>query len=107
MVPDSQFKFFTRYHHLKISKLDDSVVDLLRFKGKIQYQTKQRWWSCNKARAVKDDGVLQNYVGRKLLDELKHQGAAWSAMDAGCMIGQTANVNAECNTRRFTLGPNQ
>jgi hypothetical protein len=39
-VPDSQFKFFTCYHHCKVSKLDDSVVDLLRFNGKIRYPTK-------------------------------------------------------------------
>jgi len=35
LVPDSQFKFFTRYHHSKVSTLDDSVDDLLRFNGKI------------------------------------------------------------------------
>jgi hypothetical protein len=40
LVPDSQFKFFTRYHHLKVSKLDVSVVDLLRINGKVRYQTK-------------------------------------------------------------------
>jgi hypothetical protein len=33
---DSQFKFFTHYHHFKFGKLDDPVVDLLRFNGKIR-----------------------------------------------------------------------
>jgi len=76
LVPDSQFTFFTRYHHLKVSKLDDSVVDLLRFNEKISYQTKGGWWSSKKARVGKDDGASENYVGRKFIDELKRQGAA-------------------------------
>jgi len=40
LVPDSQFKFFTCYHHLKVSKLDDLVVDLLRFNGITPFRTK-------------------------------------------------------------------
>jgi len=75
LVPDTQFKFFTCYHHLKVSILDDSVVDLLRFNGKIRYQTKGGWWRSKKTRVVKDDGSLENYVGRKFIEELKRQGA--------------------------------
>jgi len=94
-VPDSQFKFFTHYHHLKVSKLYDSVVDLLRFNGKIRYQTKEGWWSSNKARVVKDDGASENYVGWKFIEELKRQGAALQAKEAGWMIVETANIKAE------------
>jgi len=94
-VPHSQFKFFTHYHHLKVSKLDDPVVDLQRFNGKIRYQTKGRWWSSKTARVVKDDGASENYVSRTFIHELKHQGAARSAKDAEWMILETANVNAE------------
>ena len=94
-MPDSQFKIFTRYHHLKVSKLDDSVVDLLRFNGKIRYQTNGGWWSSKKARVVKDDGASENYVGWKLIDELKLQGATLCAEEAGWTIVETANINAE------------
>ena len=95
LVPDSQFKFFTRYHHLKGGKPDDSVVNLQKFNGKTRYQTKVGWWSSKKARVVKNDGASENYVGWKFIDELKRQGAALSAKDAGWMIVETANVNAE------------
>ena len=95
LVPDSQFKFFTRYHHLKVSKLDDSVVDLLRFNGKIRYQTKGGWWSSKKARVVKDDGALEYYVGRKFIEKLKCQGAALQAKEAGWMIVETVNIKAQ------------
>jgi hypothetical protein len=94
-VPDSQFKFFTCYHHLKVSKLDDSVVDLLRFNGKIRYQMKGGWWSSKKARVVKNDGASENNVGRKFIEELKCQGAALQAKEAGWMIVETANIKAE------------
>jgi len=94
-VPDGQFTFFTRYHHLKVSNLDDSVVDLLRFNEKISYQTKGGWWSSEKARVVKDDGLSENYVGRKFIDELKRQGATLQAKEAGWMIVKTANIKAE------------
>ena len=73
-MPDSQFKFFTHYHHLKASKLDDSVVDLVRFNGKIRYQTKGGWWSSKRARVVKDDGASENYVGWKFIEELNAKG---------------------------------
>jgi hypothetical protein len=69
-VPDSQFKFFPRYHHLKVSILDDSVVDLLRFNGKIRYQTKGGWWRSKNAMVVKDDGTSENYVGQKFIEDL-------------------------------------
>jgi len=75
-VPDSQFKFFTRYHHVNVSKLDDPVLDLLRFNGKIRYQTKRVWWRSKMAKVVKDDGASENYVGWKFIEELKRQGAA-------------------------------
>jgi len=94
-VRDSQFKFFTRYHHLKVSSLDDSVVDLLRFNWKIRYQTKRGWWSSETARVVKDDGASENYVGRKFIDQLTRQGAALQAKKAGWMIVETANIKAE------------
>jgi len=94
-VPDSQFKFFTHYHHLKDSKLDDSVVALLRLNGRIGYQTKGGWWSSKKAMVVKDDGASENYVGRKFIDELKLQWAALQAKEAGWMIVETANIKAE------------
>jgi hypothetical protein len=94
-VPDSQFKFFTCYHRLKVSKLDDSVVDLLRFNGKIRYQTKGGWWSSKKARVVKDNGASENYLRPKFIDELKCQGAALQAKEAGWMSVVTANIKAE------------
>jgi hypothetical protein len=94
-VPDSQFKFFTCYPHLKASKLDDSVVDLLRFNGKKRFQTKGGWWSSKKARVVKDDGASENYVGRKFINERQRQGAALRAKEVGWMIVETANIKAE------------
>ena len=94
-MPDSQVKFFTRYHHLKVSKLDDSVVDMLRFNGKIRYQMEGGWWSNTKARVVKDDGASENYVGRQFIEELKWQRAALQAKEAGWMIVETANIKAE------------
>jgi len=95
LVPDSQFKFFTCYHHLNVSKLDDSVVDLPTSNGKIRYQTTDGWWSSKKARVLKDDRASENYVGRTFIDELKRQWAVLSAKDAEWMILETANVNAE------------
>ena len=95
LVPDSQFKFFTCYHHLKVSKLDDSVVDLLRFNGKTLYQTNGALWRGKQARVVKGDGASEIYVGWMFIDELKHQWAALSAKDAGWMNVETTNVNAE------------
>jgi hypothetical protein len=44
---------------------------------------------------VKDDGASENYVGRKFIDELKHQGATLQAKEAGWMIVETANIKAE------------
>jgi len=44
---------------------------------------------------VKDDGASENYVGRKFIDELKRQGAALQAREAGWMIVETANIKAE------------
>jgi hypothetical protein len=79
LVLDSQFKFFTRYHHLKVRKLDDSVVDLLRSNGKIRFQKKGGWWSCKMVRVVNDDGASENNVGRKFIEEQKWQGAALQA----------------------------
>ena len=93
-MPDSQFKFFTCYHHLKVSKLEDTVVDLPRFNGKLRYQTKGGWWS-KKAMLVKDNGVSENYVGQKFIEELKCQGAPLQANEAGWMIVETANIKAE------------
>jgi len=44
---------------------------------------------------VKDDGASENYVGQKFIDELKHQGAALQAKEAGWMIVETAQIKAE------------
>ena len=55
LVQNSQFKHFTCYHQLKVSTLDNSVVDLQRFNGIIQYQTEGERWSSKMARVVKDD----------------------------------------------------
>jgi hypothetical protein len=94
-VPDSQFKFFTCYHPLTVSKLDDSEIDLLRLNGKIRYQTKGGWWSSKHTRVVKDDGATENYVGRTFIEELKLQGAALQAKEVGRMFVETANIKAE------------
>jgi hypothetical protein len=80
-VSDSQFKLFTCYQHLKISKSDDSVVDLPRFNGKKRYQTKGEWWSTYNARVVKDIGASENYVGQKFIEELKRQGDTLQAQE--------------------------
>jgi hypothetical protein len=71
------------------------VVDLLRFNGKIRYQTKGGWWSSKKARVVKDNGASENHVGQKFTDELQRQGVALRAKDAVWMIVETANIKAE------------
>jgi hypothetical protein len=68
---------------------------MLRFNGKIRYQTKGGWWSSKKARVVKNDGASENNVGRKFIEELKCQGAALQAKEAGWMIVETANIKAE------------
>ena len=94
-MPDSQFKFFTHYHHFKVSKLDDPVVELLRFNGKIRYQTKGGWWSNKKARVVKDDGASENRVGRKSIEELKQQWTVLQAKETGWILAETANIKAE------------
>jgi hypothetical protein len=70
-VPDSEFDVFTWHHRLEDMKLDDSVGNLLRFDGKIRYQTKGGCWRSKKARVVKDDGASENNVGRKLFDKLE------------------------------------
>jgi len=95
LVPDSQLKFFTCYHHLKVSKLDDSVVNLLRFNQKIRYQTKGGWWGSKKATVVKDDGASENYVGRKFIEEPKRRGATRQAKVAGWIIVQMANIKGQ------------
>jgi hypothetical protein len=95
LEPDSQFKFFTRYHDLKVSKIDDSVVDLIRFTGKISYQIKVGWWSSTRARVVQNDGAFENYVGRKFIEQLKWQGAALQAKEVGWMIVETAIIKAQ------------
>jgi len=35
LVLDSEFKLFTHYEHLEVSKLDRSVVNVLMFKGHV------------------------------------------------------------------------
>jgi len=82
LVPDSQFKFFTCYQHLKASKLDDSVVGLLRVNGNIGYQTTAGCWSCTMALVVINDGASENYVWQKFIDELELPGAALHAKEA-------------------------
>jgi hypothetical protein len=44
---------------------------------------------------VKNDDASENYVGRKFIQELKRQGAALQAKEAGWMIVQMANIKAE------------
>jgi len=44
---------------------------------------------------VKEDGASENYVGRKFIEELKRQGAALQAKEAGWMVVETANIKAE------------
>jgi len=44
---------------------------------------------------VKDDGVSENCVWLKFIDELKCQGAALHAKEMGWMIAETANINTE------------
>ena len=63
MVPDSQFKSFTIYHHLKVSKLDDSVVDQLRFSGKMRYQTEGGWWSSKKGKGSEGRWCVRELCG--------------------------------------------
>jgi len=47
------------------------------------------------ARVVKNDGASENSVGRKFIDELKQEGAALQAPEAGWMIVEPANLKAE------------
>ena len=108
LVPDSQFKFFTPYHYLKVSKLDDSVVNLLRLDGEIRYKTKGEWWSSKKARVVKDDGASENYVGSMIIEDLTHEGAALHAKEAEWMNVETSNIEAvdgiqECQRVKLKL----
>jgi hypothetical protein len=93
-MPDTQFKFFTHYHHLKVSQLDHSVVNLLRINGKTRYQTEGGWWSSKNERVLKDNGASEKYVGLKFIDKLKCQAAALCAKGAELMIVQTANIDA-------------
>jgi len=95
LVPDSQFKFFTHYHHLKVSKVADSVFDPLRFYGKLRYQTEEGGWFRKEARVVQDDGVSENYVSWQLLDEPNHEVAILSANEVGWMVVEIANFNLE------------
>jgi len=95
LVPESQFEFFSLYHHFKVCKLDNSAVNLLRFKGDIRFQTKERWWSSKIARVVNDDGASENYMGQQFLHKLICPVACLTAQDAGCMIVEMAINNAE------------
>jgi len=47
------------------------------------------------ARVVQDDGASGNYVWWKFIQELKWQGAALQAKEAGWMTVETANIKAE------------
>jgi hypothetical protein len=44
---------------------------------------------------VKNDSKSENYVGWKVLDQLKHQGAIPRTKDVARMFVETANINAE------------
>jgi len=44
---------------------------------------------------VKDDDASENYVGWRFIEELKCQGAALQAKEAGWIIVETANIKAE------------
>jgi hypothetical protein len=71
------------------------LVDLLRYNRKIRYRTQGSGWSNKKESVVKDDGASEHYVGRKFIDELTCQGPALLANDAGWMILERININAE------------
>jgi len=75
-MPGSQFKFFTHCHHLKVSKLQDSVVNLLRFKGNIWYQTQGGWWTHTMTKVVKEWWCVRELCGS--------EDPWWSKTPQGC-----------------------
>jgi hypothetical protein len=95
ILRDSQFQSFTCYPHLKITKLDDSVVALLRLNGKLRYQIPGGWWGSKTARVVKDDGVSETNVRWMFIEEFKRQVASLQAKEVGLMIMEMANIKAE------------
>jgi hypothetical protein len=88
------FKLFSTSHRLRIN--DESVSDLLRFKGKVRYRYAQKGeWHSGTARVVKDDGASENYVSRSLRQCLPNQGACLEVEAAGWMVVETTNANTQ------------
>jgi hypothetical protein len=88
------FKRFSTSHRLRIN--DESVSDLLRFKGKVRYRYAQKGqWHSGTAKVVKDDGASENHVSRSLRQCLHNQGACLEVEDAGWMLVETANANTQ------------
>jgi hypothetical protein len=75
LVPDIQFKCFTRYHHLKVCKLPDSVVEMGMGVGNKRNQTKGGWWSSKMLSVSKDNIASENNVGWKFIKKPHSQGA--------------------------------
>jgi hypothetical protein len=95
-VTSTKFKSFTRYHRLQITRLSDSVADLLRFRGKIRIRDVTRGeWHSKAAKTVKDDGASENYVSRSFIERLRSQGANLEVEDAGWMVVEIANANTQ------------
>jgi hypothetical protein len=80
---------------VKVSTLDHSVLDLLRFIGTIQYKNQGEWWRSIQARVVKDDDTSENNVDFKVIDVHICQHAAMSAKDSRLLIGEMANIYAK------------
>jgi hypothetical protein len=92
----TKFKRLARYHRLQITRESEIVADLLRFKGKIRYRDARLGkWHSKAAKAVKDDGALENYVSRSYVENLQKAGANLEIEDDGWMVVETANANVE------------
>jgi hypothetical protein len=78
---------------LRIS--DESVSDLLRFKGKVRYRHRKGEWRSGTAKVVKDDGASVNYVSRRNVQQLRERGSELEVENDGWMAVATANANAQ------------
>lgn len=95
LVSERQFMVFTRHQHIKVCKLDDSVVNLRRVIWTIRCPTEGGCWSSKKAIVVMDNSAAENYVEWKFIDELKCQGATLHSNRARWLSVEMASINTK------------
>jgi len=92
-------EMFTHYHQLGIRDID--TLDLLQFKGKLQFEMGDDTYCHIAAKTVKDYGASENYVRTNTPERIRKKGVELEERDGGWMIVETANDRVENGIQRW------